>query len=49
MRVPDAPANACSRLAGEVISTSEPPFSRNVIAASTLGPMLPFGNSPSAR
>ena len=48
MRVPVWPVTAFSRSIGVVISASRPPRSRNASAALIFGPMLPFGNSPSA-
>ena len=49
MCVPVAPDSARPRLGGLVISARVPPPSRNEMIASILGPMLPFGNWPSAR
>src|SRR6185369_10992183 len=49
IRVPVWPAIARSRAAGVVIRTSLPPWARKSTAASIFGPMLPLGNSPSAR
>ncbi len=49
MRVPVSPPIARSSAAGVVMRTSWPPRSRKRIAASTLGPMDPLGNSPASR
>jgi len=49
MQLPDGSFSSIAGLPGDVMTTSRPSRSRNAMAASIFGPMLPGGNSPAAR